>query len=92
MVAEDNKPYPIDVEDHKTVTIVVEGTPHEWAEEYINYDQVVTPRSARLLPESEDHLHGDLQARPPQQARRHPLQRRHRQGRRRNDFQCYTNW
>ena len=27
MVAEDNKPIPIDVEDHKTVTIIVEGTP-----------------------------------------------------------------
>ena len=42
MVAEDNKPEPIDVEDHKTVTIVVEGTPHEWPEEYIGYEQVVT--------------------------------------------------
>ena len=42
MVAEDIKPVPIDVEDHKTVTIVVEGTPHKWPEEYITYDQVVT--------------------------------------------------
>ena len=42
MVAEDKKPFPIDVEDHKTVTIVVEGTPHKWPEEYITYDQVVT--------------------------------------------------
>ena len=42
MVAEDKKPYPIDMEDHKTVTIVVEGTPHKWPEEYITYDQVVT--------------------------------------------------
>ena len=42
MVAEDNKPDPIDVEDHKTVTIVVEGTPHEWPEEYISYEHVVT--------------------------------------------------
>ena len=42
MVAEDQKPYPIDVEDHKTVTIVVEGTPHKWPEEYITYAQVVT--------------------------------------------------
>ena len=42
MVAEDNKPYPIDVEDHKTVTIVVEGTPHKWPEEYITYEQVIT--------------------------------------------------
>ena len=42
MIAEDNKPDPIDVEDHKTVTIVVEGTPHEWPEEYISYEQVVT--------------------------------------------------
>ena len=42
MVAEDNKPDPIDVEDHKTITIVVEGTPHEWPEEYISYAQVVT--------------------------------------------------
>ena len=30
------------MEDHKTVTIVVEGTPHEWPEEYISYEQVVT--------------------------------------------------
>ena len=42
MVAEDNKPETIDVGDHKTVTIVVEGTRHEWPEEYINYEQVVT--------------------------------------------------
>lgn len=42
MVAEDKKPFPIDVEDHKTITIVVEGTPHKWPEEYITYDQVVT--------------------------------------------------
>ena len=42
MVAEDSKPQTIDVEDHKTVTIVVEGTPHQWAEEYITYDEVVT--------------------------------------------------
>ena len=42
MVADDQKPVPIDVEDHKTVTIVVEGTPHKWPEEYITYDQVVT--------------------------------------------------
>ena len=42
MVAEDKKPCPIDMEDHKTVTIVVEGTPHKWPEEYITYDQVVT--------------------------------------------------
>ena len=42
MVAEDQKPIPIDVEDHKTTTIVVEGTPHKWPEEYITYDQVVT--------------------------------------------------
>ena len=41
MVAEDQKPDPIDVEDHKTVTIVVEGTPHKWPEEYITYEQVV---------------------------------------------------
>ena len=40
MVA-DNKPQPIDVEDHKTVTIVVEGIPHQWPEEYITYAQVV---------------------------------------------------
>lgn len=42
MVAEDRKPDTLDVEDHKTVTIIVEGTPHKWAEEYISYDQVVT--------------------------------------------------
>ena len=42
MVTEDRKPESIDVEGHKTVTIVVEGTPHEWPEEYINYEQVVT--------------------------------------------------
>ncbi len=38
----DNKPQTIDVEDHKTVTIVVEGIPHQWPEEYITYAQVVT--------------------------------------------------
>ena len=42
MVAEDRKPDTISVEDHKTVTIVVEGTLHEWPEEYISYEQVVT--------------------------------------------------
>ena len=42
MVAEDPKPDILDVEDHKTVTIVVEGTPHKWPEEYISYKQVVT--------------------------------------------------
>ncbi|MBP6367986.1 MAG: multiubiquitin domain-containing protein [Nitrosomonas sp.] len=29
-------------EKHKLVTIVVEGTPHEWSEEKITYAQVVT--------------------------------------------------
>jgi len=42
MVAEDRKPNTLDVEDHKTVTIIVEGTPHKWADEYISYEQVVT--------------------------------------------------
>ena len=42
MIAEDRKPDTLDVEDHKTVTIVVEGTPHKWPEEYISYKQVVT--------------------------------------------------
>ena len=42
MVAEVREPETIAVEDHKTVTIVVEGTPHEWPEEYITYEQVVT--------------------------------------------------
>ena len=42
MVAEDKKLQTIDVEAHKTVTIIVEGTPHEWPEEYITYEQVVT--------------------------------------------------
>ena len=42
MVAEDRKPETLDVEDHKTVTIIVEGTPHMWPEEYISYEQVVT--------------------------------------------------
>ena len=42
MVVADHKPATIDVEDHKTVTIVVEGTPHKWPEEYISYEQVVT--------------------------------------------------
>ena len=42
MVTENRKPETIDVEDHKTVTIVVEGTPHKWPEEYIAYEQVVT--------------------------------------------------
>ena len=42
MVAEDGKPDTIDLEDHKAVTIVVEGTPQNWPEEYITYEQVVT--------------------------------------------------
>ena len=42
MVAEEHKPDSITVDDHKTVTIIVEGTPHEWPEEYITYAQVVT--------------------------------------------------
>ena len=42
MAAEEHKPDSIALEDHKTVTIVVEGTPHEWPEEYISYVQVVT--------------------------------------------------
>ena len=29
-------------EDRKTVTIVVEGTPHEWPKEEITYAEVVT--------------------------------------------------
>ena len=41
-MVEERKPDTIVVEDHKTVTIVVEGTPHEWPEEYITYAQVVT--------------------------------------------------
>ncbi|MCY4088348.1 MAG: multiubiquitin domain-containing protein [Actinomycetia bacterium] len=53
MVAEDKKPYPIDVEDHKTVTIVVEGTPHEWPEEYITYEQVVTLDVPDYSPDSQ---------------------------------------
>ena len=42
MVGEQQKPDEVVAEDHKTVTIVVEGTPHEWPEEYITYAQVVT--------------------------------------------------
>ena len=42
MVVEDRKPEVPDAEDHKTVTIIVEGTPHRWPEEYISYIQVVT--------------------------------------------------
>ena len=42
MVAEDHKPDTISAEGHKTVTIVVGGTPHKWPEEYISYEQVVT--------------------------------------------------
>ncbi|MCY3568520.1 MAG: multiubiquitin domain-containing protein [Chloroflexi bacterium] len=42
MVAEDRKHDILDVEDHKKVTIIVDGTPHEWPEEYISYAQVVT--------------------------------------------------
>lgn len=29
-------------EDKKTVTIIVEGTPHEWPKTEINYEEVVT--------------------------------------------------
>ena len=30
------------VEEHKTQTIIVEGTPHEWPKEEITYAEVVT--------------------------------------------------
>ena len=30
------------VDAHKTYTIIVEGTPHEWPEEEITYEEVVT--------------------------------------------------
>ena len=92
MVADDNKPDPIDVEDHKTVTIVVEGTPHKWPKEYITYEQLVTLEVPDYSQNPQFTYHGDIQERPPQQARRHPLQGRHRQGRRRNGLQCFTNW
>ena len=42
MVGEQHKPDEVVADDHKTITIVVEGTPHEWPEEYITYAQVVT--------------------------------------------------
>ena len=42
MVGEQHKPDEVVAEGYKTVTIVVEGTPHEWPEEYITYAQVVT--------------------------------------------------
>ncbi len=42
MVMKGQKPDTIVVGDHKSVTVIVEGTPHEWPEEYITYTQVVT--------------------------------------------------
>ena len=41
-MVEAGKPHPIVVEEHKTHTIIVEGTPHEWPEEEISYEDVVT--------------------------------------------------
>ena len=40
-MVEEYKPDTV-IEEHKAVTIIVEGTPHEWPEEYITYAQVVT--------------------------------------------------
>lgn len=41
MLRED-KAQTIVAEEHKTYTIIVEGTPHEWPEEEITYTEVVT--------------------------------------------------
>ena len=38
----DEKTPAVVVEEHKTYTIIVEGTPHEWPEEEITYKDVVT--------------------------------------------------
>ena len=37
-----DNPQAITVEGHKTYTIIVEGTPHEWPDEDISYTAVVT--------------------------------------------------
>ena len=52
MATDDHKPDTLDVEDHKTVTIIVEGTPHKWPEEYITYAQVVTLEVPDYSPDS----------------------------------------
>ena len=41
-MAEEDKRPAIIVEEHKTYTIIVEGTPHEWPKEEITYAEVVT--------------------------------------------------
>ena len=41
-MVQEHKPSTIAVEEHKYVTVIVEGTPHEWPNEYITYAQVVT--------------------------------------------------
>ena len=38
--------------DHKTVTIVVEGTPHQWPKEMISYAEVVTLEVPSYSPDS----------------------------------------
>ncbi len=38
----EDKAQTIVAEEHKTYTIIVEGTPHEWPEEEITYAEVVT--------------------------------------------------
>ena len=92
MVAEDNKPVPIEVEDHKTVTIVVEGTPHKWPEEYITYDQVVTLEEPDYA-QNPQITYTVIYKRGPRDKPEGTLSKwRHRQGRRGNGVQCYTDW
>ena len=67
MVAEEHKPESITVDDHKTVTIIVEGTPHEWPEEYITHAQVVTLEVPRLPAAPRNHLRGEIQGWPSRQ-------------------------
>ena len=74
-MVEAGKPHPIVVEEHKTHTIIVEGTPHEWPEEEISYEDVVTLEVPDYSQHPDIKLFSDVQGRPPQQARRDPLAR-----------------
>ena len=70
----------------KTITIIVDGTPHEVPKkEEITYAEVVTLGVSRLPPAPRDHLLGDLHAGPP---RGDFAAGRHRQGQGRDGIPC----
>ena len=81
------------MEGHKTVTIIVEGTPHEWPEEDITYEQVVTLEVPDYAQNPQVTYTVSLQAKAlATSPKASSLKRRHRQGRRKDGLQCFTNW